>query len=211
MKKISQKLSILLLFMLLFTTCITFASCQTSGKNIKSYITRTEYMHSTTDEGTVWSIRCFIKTDKFSVKSAEKIVVNINGKEITATIPTYSSQNCFDVEYLDTKNRDSKPTIRSCYAYFSVDVDGGNDDGGKTTTDLTVIIIVGAVLLIIGGVLHFVAVASNIRVLTYIPGGVFLLSVVASFTFSVTEGFVMLGFFVAYLIACRVITKFFLD
>ncbi len=212
MKKNSQKFAILLISMLLFITCISFASCQTSGKNIKNYIDRTEYTRSTTDEGTVWSIRCFIRADDFNVKSAEKIVVTINGKEIVAKIPTYSAQNCFDVEYLDTKNRDSEPTIRSCYAYFSADVDEGDkgDDSG-VTTDLTVVIIVGAVLLVIGSVIHFIAVPSNIRILTYISGGVFLLCVIGAFSFSVTEGFVMMGFFVAYLIVCRIITKFFLD
>ena len=204
----------LLLLSLLLVGCLMLTACQTNSKNIKSYISNTEEWRSTTDKGTLWTIRCYVETQRFDSRNVDNIVVNINGKNINAIIPSNFgvTNNYFEVEYLDTKNSTQAPKIRSCYAYFSADA--GNDNSGGIdiqTTDLTVIIILGASLLVIGGVLHFVAVTSGISILTRIPGAIFLICVIGAFAFSVTEGLVMIAFFVAYLIACRLITKFFLD
>ena len=202
MKKLSRKFCILLLTLLLLVCTLALTACQSKvdvTKDIYSYGFSESHISG---NKRIWTLKYKISTDDFEFDQVTKIVVKINGEKITADL----ADNYFTVECTTSENAE-KPTIDSCYAYVSPTA----EDTQKDAMDMSVTIIVGVVLLIIGAVLHFIAVASDIPILTYIPGGVFVLCVIGAFAFSTAEGFIMLAFFAVYWIACRVITRFFLD
>ncbi len=202
-----KKISLILLFLLLITSCLTFTGCQ-NKVDISDHIIhgRTRITKSDTTNGRVWHATYYVNLSKFDVSTAEKIEVVINGKKIIAS-PS-SSDNTFDVTVTDPDYEWTGLSVDSCYAHVS------KSEASKTPSNETVgsFFLYGIIMVVVCSVIHLIGVVVNSAFIAGAPGVISLILTVGTYiSYGVGRGIIMTVFLAIYIFIDIEINKHFLD
>ncbi len=196
----------LLLVAVLIVGCLALVGCD-SKVDITDHIVEESSAESFTSSGHVWEVRYYVDPSIVDIGSVEKIELEINGKEVFATIP-YDGEdtNCFEVRYVDPDYNFVNMYVDSCVAYVSDSAGEEADDGevrDPNTISVGGTILIGAVLTLIAIFIYWQAISAETVLglnVSYALHAIFMIITFGFYlAFGIWQGIVMTVYLAIYI------------
>ena len=195
-----------LLAVVLVVGCLALVGCD-SKVDISDHIVEESSSESFTSSGHVWEVRYYVDPSIVDIGSVEKIEMEINGKEVFATIP-YDGRdtNCFEVRYVDPDYNYVNMYVDRCVAYVSDSAGEEADEGevhDSNTVSVGATILIGAVVTLIAIFIYWQAISAETVLglnVSYALHAIFMILTFGFYVaFGVGQGIVMTVYLAIYI------------